>query len=68
MSPRSSWKTSLLLARVFPGAGFDDGSGTSTFARVMKFGFGYTIAAVLAQVAITLLHYGLVAVTRKFFA
>jgi len=40
-------------------AGFDDGSGTSTVRRVMRFGFGYTMATALAQGAIALVHYGL---------
>lgn len=48
-------------------AGFDDGSGKSTFRRVMKFGFGYTIATAVAQSAITLVHFGLSTLLRRIF-
>ena len=48
-------------------AGFDDGSGASTFRRVMKFGFGYTVATALAQSAISLVHFGLGVLLGKIF-
>ncbi len=48
-------------------AGFDDETGESTLRRVMKFGFGYTLATVLAQSAITVVHFGLGALLRRFF-
>jgi hypothetical protein len=48
-------------------AGFDDDSGMSAGARVMKYGFGYTIATIAAQAAIAGLHFGLAALARKLF-
>ena len=46
-------------------AGFTDDTGTPVWRRVLKFGFGYTALTVLAQAAVTLVHYGLAASLRK---
>jgi hypothetical protein len=47
-------------------AGFKDGSGLSTFRRVMKYGVGYTLATALALVVIGALHLGLSALLGRF--
>jgi hypothetical protein len=48
-------------------AGFESDGNMPAWKRVIKFGFGYLLLAVLAQVAISLVHSGLSAVARKFF-
>lgn len=47
-------------------AGFEDGTARPVWRRVFWFGFGYTLLAILAQFAISMLHSGLSALGRKF--
>lgn len=61
------WLGSGALKTYFALAGFDDSSGSSTFRRVMKYGFGYTLATVLALGAISVAHYGLRMMLAKIF-
>lgn len=48
-------------------AGFDDSTEASVLRRVVKYGFGYTLGAIVAQAAIAAAHFGLVALVQKLF-
>jgi hypothetical protein len=54
-----AWRTYEVLA------GFNECSRARALGRVLKFGFGYSIATALAQSAITALQFGLGALLRK---
>jgi hypothetical protein len=46
-------------------AGFDDDSGLPRWKKVLKYGFGFTALAALAQIAIVLLHSGMAKLAQR---
>jgi hypothetical protein len=54
-----AWRTYEALA------GFASDEGKPVWRRVIKYGFGYTVLTILAQSAVTLLHYGLSSLLGK---
>lgn len=64
------WTIQLLAIGSFRGyealAGFEGDGDIPAWKRVMKFGFGYLLLAVIAQFGITMIHWGLSSVARKF--